>query len=72
MNTTEKIVKGWASYVEANSLNRKTQSYHKAMHAYVNGCNAVLGEQGLPPVVQIYIMCGRDLLDLPHAEVEHA
>ena len=64
MNTTQKIVTGWVAYVERNDLNPKTQTYHKAMHAYVNGCNALVGEQGLPPIIQIYIMSGRDIAEI--------
>ena len=71
MNTTERIALGWKSYVKTNSLKRGTQTYFKAMHAYVNGCNALCPE-GLPPIIQIYVMCGRDLMDLPHPEVEAA
>ena len=71
VSVTSKIATGWASYVTANRLKRGTQTYYKAMHAYVNGCNTVL-PNGLPPIVQIYVMSGRDLMDLPHPEVETA
>ena len=65
MNTTQKIVTGWVAYAERNDLRSGTQKYDKAQHAFILGCNTVLGEEaGLPPIIQIYVMCGRDIADL--------
>ena len=71
MTATQRIAQAWASYVRVNGLKQNTQTYHKAMHAFVNGCNALCPD-GLPPIIQIYIMAGRDLLDLPQPEAESA
>ena len=67
MDTTQKIVTGWVAYAERNNLRSNTDKYWKAMHAYVNGCNVMSGEQGLPPIIQIYIMSGRDIADIRQA-----
>ena len=64
VSVTSKIVTGWVAYAERNKLRSTTDKYWKAMHAYVNGCNVMLGEQGLPPIIQIYIMSGRDIADI--------
>ena len=64
MNTAQKIATGWVAYATRNDLNPKTQTYHKAMHAFVNGCNVLAGEHGLPPIIQIYIMSGRDIAEI--------
>ena len=64
MNTTQKIVTGWVAYAERNDLRPGTQKYDKAQHAFVIGCNTMLGDEGLPPIIQIYVMCGRDLADI--------
>jgi hypothetical protein len=64
VSVTSKIVTGWVAYAERNKLRSTTDKYWKAMHAYVNGCNVMLGEQGLPPIIQIYIMSGRDIAEI--------
>ena len=64
VSATNKIVSGWKSYAECNNLQANTDEYWKAMHAFVNGCNALSGEHGLPPIIQIYVMCGRDIADI--------
>jgi hypothetical protein len=64
MNTTQKIATGWVAYAERNSLRSGTQKYDKAMHAFIIGCNTMLGDEGLPPIIQIYVMSGRDIATL--------
>ena len=64
MTNTQRIVEGWKAYAERNDLRVGTQKYWKAQHAFVNGCNALSGDQGLPPIIQIYVMCGRDIADI--------
>jgi hypothetical protein len=63
MNTAQKIATGWVSYAERNDLKVGTQKYWKAQHAFINGANA-LSPDGLPPIIQIYVMCGRDIADI--------
>jgi hypothetical protein len=64
VSATSKIVTGWRAYAERNGLKPDTQKYWKAQHAFVNGCNVLSGEHGLPPVIQIYIMSGRDIAEI--------
>jgi hypothetical protein len=64
VSATSKIVTGWKSYANCNGLKPNTQKYWKAMHAFVNGCSVLSGEQGLPPIIQIYIMSGRDIAEI--------
>ena len=64
MNDTQLIAQAWVSYAERNDLRVGTQKYEKAQHAFVIGCNTVLGEKGLPPIIQMYVMCGRDIADI--------
>lgn len=64
MDTTQRIAKAWISYAERNDLKANTQKYWKAQHAFINGCNTLAGDEGLPPIIQIYVMCGRDLATL--------
>jgi hypothetical protein len=64
LSTTQKIAQGWRDYAERNDLRVGTQKYEKAQHAFVIGCNTMLGEKGLPPIIQIYIMSGRDIADI--------
>lgn len=64
MNTTHKIAQGWRAYAERNDLKPNTQKYWKAQHAFINGCNVLSGEQGLPPIIQIYVMSGRDIAEI--------
>ena len=63
VSATSMIVEGWKSYVACNNLKPNTDKYWKAMHAFVNGCN-VLSRNGLPPIIQIYIMSGRDIAEI--------
>ncbi len=64
MNDTQLIAQAWVSYAERNDLRVGTQKYEKAQHAFVIGCNTMLGEKGLPPIIQMYVMCGRDIADI--------
>jgi hypothetical protein len=64
MNDTQLIAQAWISYAERNDLRPGTQKYDKAQHAFVIGCNTMLGEKGLPPIIQMYVMCGRDIADI--------
>ena len=64
VSTTQVIARGWVAYAERNNLKPDTQKYWKAMHAFVNGCNVMSGDKGLPPIIQIYVMCGRDIADI--------
>jgi hypothetical protein len=64
MEITYKIAEGWRAYAKRNDLKPNTQKYWKAQHAFVNGCNVLSGEQGLPPIIQIYIMSGRDIAEI--------
>jgi hypothetical protein len=64
IETTYKIAEGWRSYAKRNDLKPNTQKYWKAQHAFVNGCNVLSGEQGLPPIIQIYVMSGRDIAEI--------
>lgn len=64
MTNTQRIVEGWKSYAERNGLKSDTQKYWKAQHAYINGANSLSGDQGLPPIIQIYVMSGRDIADI--------
>lgn len=63
-STAQHIANSWRAYVLRNDLKPNTQKYWKAMHAFVNGCNTVVGEEGLPPIIQIYIMSGRDIAEI--------
>jgi hypothetical protein len=69
VSVTSKIVTGWVAYAERNDLRVGTQKYEKAQHAFVIGCNTMLGEKGLPPIIQIYIMSGRDIADIKQEAV---
>jgi hypothetical protein len=64
MTNTQRIVEGWKAYAERNDLRVGTQKYWKAQHAFINGANSLSGDQGLPPIIQIYVMCGRDIADI--------
>ena len=64
MKTSYEIAQGWRSYAERNDLRVGTQKYWKAQHAFINGCNVLSGEEGLPPIIQIYVMSGRDIAEL--------
>lgn len=64
MNTHELIAQRWVSYAKANKLRTGTQAYWKAQHAFINGANCLCGDEGLPAIVQIYVMSGRDIADL--------
>ena len=66
MTNTQKIAHGWVAYAERNDLRPGTQKYQKAQHAFIIGCNTMLGDEGLPPIIQIYVMCGRDIADIKH------
>jgi hypothetical protein len=63
MTKTQQIAEGWNSYAYSNSLKPGTKKYAELQHTYINGASSVLGA-GLPPIIQIYVMCGRDLADL--------
>jgi hypothetical protein len=69
MTDTQRIAQGWRDYAERNDLRVGTQKYEKAQHAFVIGCNTMLGEKGLPPIIQIYVMCGRDIADITQEAV---
>jgi len=64
METTQRIVDSWLFYVEMNSLKAGTKKYQEAQHAFVCGANALTGDKGLPPIIQIYVMSGRDIADI--------
>jgi hypothetical protein len=64
MTNTQKIVTGWVAYAERNDLRSGTKKYESAQHAFIIGCNTILGDEGLPPIIQIYVMCGRDIADI--------
>lgn len=64
MNATQRIAQAWVAYAERNDLRVGTQKYWKAQHAFINGVNAIPLDDGLPPIIQIYVMCGRDIADL--------
>ena len=64
MKTHELIAQRWVSYAKANKLRANTQAYWKAQHAFINGANCLCGDEGLPAIVQIYVMSGRDIADL--------
>jgi hypothetical protein len=69
MATSYEIAQGWRDYAERNDLRSGTKKYENAQHAFVIGCNTILGEEGLPPIIQIYVMCGRDIADLKQEAV---
>ena len=70
MTNTQKIITGWVAYAERNNLRSGTQKYQREQHAYIVGCNTMLGDEaGLPPIIQIYVMCGRDIADLKQEAV---
>jgi hypothetical protein len=64
LTLSHKIAQGWRAYAERNDLRVGTQKYWKAQHAFINGCNVLSGEEGLPPIIQIYVMTGRDIAEL--------
>ena len=64
VSATSKIVTGWKAYAERNDLRVGTQKYWKAQHAFINGCNVLSGGEGLPPIIQIYVMSGRDIAEI--------
>lgn len=66
MNTTQQIARGWVTYAWQNKLKPGTKKYAEFQHAYVMGAHAVLAEK-TPPIITIYLMCGRDIADLDNS-----
>jgi hypothetical protein len=67
MTKTQQIAQGWVNYSWSNKLKPGTKKYAEIQHSYINGVACILGAD-LPPIVQIYVMCGRDLADLDQPE----
>lgn len=67
MTKTQQIAQGWVNYSWSNKLKAGTKKYAQVQHAYINGVACILGAD-LPPIIQIYVMCGRDLADLDQPE----
>jgi hypothetical protein len=63
VSATSRIAEAWVSYAKTNGLRPGTQKYELAQHSFVNGCNT-MSPDGLPPIVQMYVMCGRDIADI--------
>jgi hypothetical protein len=66
MNKTQQISRGWVTYAWQNKLKAGTKKYAEAQHCYINGVACIMGAE-LPPIIQIYVMCGRDLADLDNS-----
>jgi hypothetical protein len=68
MKTSTRIAYAWKAYAQRNELKPDTQKYWKAQHAFINGANSLTGDEGLPPIIQIYVMSGRDIIELTSDE----
>lgn len=64
MNNVQKISRAWVTYAWQNKLKAGTKKYEQAHHAFLLGAHSV---EDLPPVMQIYIMSGRDVADLDNS-----
>lgn len=69
MNTTQQIARGWVNYAFMNKLKPGTKKYAQVQHAYVFGAHTILAEE-TPPIITIYMMCGRDIADLDNSMEE--
>lgn len=72
MNTTRTIAEAWIFYVKMNSLKAGTKKYQEAQHAFILGAKSLTGDAGLPAIISVYVMTGRDIAEIPRIMDERA
>ena len=70
MNTTERIAQAWVFYVKTNGLKPGSKKYQEAHHAFILGAKSLCGDEGLPAIISVYVMSGRDIAEIPKVLAE--
>jgi hypothetical protein len=65
MNNTHRIAQAWVFYAKTNSLKPGTKKYQEAQHAFILGAKSLCGDEGLPAIISVYVMSGRDIAEIP-------
>jgi hypothetical protein len=65
MNKARTIAEAWNFYAKTNSLRPGTKKYQEAQHAFILGARSLTGDEGLPAIISVYIMSGRDIAEIP-------
>jgi hypothetical protein len=65
MNKARTIAEAWNFYAKTNSLRPGTKKYQEAQHAFILGARSLTGDEGLPAIISVYVMSGRDIAEIP-------
>lgn len=65
MNHTRTIAEAWIFYVKSQGLKPGSKRYQDAHHAFILGARSLTGDEGLPPIISVYVMTGRDIAEIP-------
>jgi len=70
ISNASKIAEAWIFYANMNDFRANTEKYKAAQHAFILGAKSMLGDEGLPAIISVYVMSGRDIAEIPKIMAE--